>query len=308
MQFAVTRAIRPLGQVADNISRKLWLPSLTRSVVSVTLIFLPGFPAISTAMETQSGNRWRAGLAGWAIPENIVKQAPTNPWIHPPVYFQVGEVIVDSISHQKAREVVPDGGSILDIGCGGGVAAFACVPPATKVIGVDHQPEMLTMFAEGAKHRGVVSQNFEGFWPAIAGDIPVADVVTSHHVVYNVQDIEEFLLAMNAHALRRVVIEMPQQHPQHRSAPLWKHFWNLERPSKPTPQDLMKVLSEIGIKANLELWEGHMGRNVDLDQEAYFSTIRLCLPQSRQSEVKSQLEMTSQSTSRPLATIWWDIE
>ena len=181
-------------------------------------------------METQSGNKWRAGLARWAIPENILEQAPTNPWIHPPVYFQVGDVIADSISHQRAREEVPKCGSILDNGCGGGVAAFACVPPATHVIGVDHQPEMLTMFAQGAKNRGISSETFEGFWPAIAPEIPKADVVTAHHVVCNVQDIEEFIITMSAHALKRVVIEAPQQHPQSRSTPLWKHFWNLERP------------------------------------------------------------------------------
>ena len=48
-------------------------------------------------------------------------------------------------SHERAREAVPEGGSVLDVGCGGGVAAFALTPPATSVIGVDHQSEMLAM-------------------------------------------------------------------------------------------------------------------------------------------------------------------
>jgi SAM-dependent methyltransferase len=276
-------------------------------VVNAILIVRRGFPMNRRIRETQSGNKWRAALLGWSIPENILAQAPTNPWIHPPVYFEVGEIITDSISHQRAREALPRNGSILDIGCGGGVAAFACVPPARKVIGVDHQPEMLEMFTQGALKRGVESETFEGFWPAIAPKIPKADVVAAHHVVYNVQNIEEFLLKMSAHALERVVVEMPQQHPQNHSASLWKHFWKLERPFEPTPQNLLEVLQEIGIKANLELWEGEMRRIIDLDQEAYFSTIRLCLPQSRQDEVRAQLELLPHSTSRPLATLWWDV-
>lgn len=258
-------------------------------------------------MNTTAGDIWRTALGGWAIPQEILEQAPENPWIHPPVYFRVGNEIVDSISHQRAREAMPERGSILDIGCGGGVAAFACVPPAGKVIGVDHQPEMLAMFADGAKLRGVEFETVEGYWPEVGSKVSRADVVTAHHVVYNVQEIENFLISMNSHALRRVVIEMPQQHPQSRSAPLWKHFWNLERPSDPTPLDLMKVLEDLGIKARLEMWDGYMGRNVDLAQEAHYSTIRLCLPQSRLSEVREQLEVLSASTSRPLATIWWDV-
>lgn len=258
-------------------------------------------------MQIQTGSAWRRDLAEWSIPKRILDQAPENPWIYPPAYFQVDDVITDSVSHQKAREAVPAGGSILDIGCGGGVAALACVPPAAKAIGVDLQPKMLAMFVDSVKLRGVECESFEGLWPAIAPKVSNADVVTAHHVVYNVQEIEDFLLAMNSHARKRVVIEMPQQHPQSRFAPLWQHFWNLERPSVPTPTELMRVLIDLGIRANLELWDGYMGRNVDREQEAYYSTIRLCLPQARNNEVRAQLEMLSASTSRPLATIWWDV-
>ena len=51
-------------------------------------------------METAAGNIWRESLAAWAIPKEILDQAPENPWIHPPVMFQLPDVIEDSISHQ----------------------------------------------------------------------------------------------------------------------------------------------------------------------------------------------------------------
>jgi len=258
-------------------------------------------------METAAGNIWRDSLAAWAIPKEILDEAPENPWIHPPVMFQLPDVIEDSISHQRAREVITPGGSILDIGCGGGIAAFAVTPPATHVIGVDHQSEMLEMFEENAKARGLTSQEFDGFWPDVANEVPVADVVATHHVVYNVPKIEEFLLAMNAHAKKRVVIEMPQRHPLTTATPLWKHFWNLDRPMNPTPQDLMKVLAELGINAHLELWDGQMRTEADLVSQAHFSRIRLCLPESREQEVLDFLKEQPKVAIRNLATIWWDI-
>ncbi len=257
-----------------------------------------------------AGNYWRESLSAWAIPIEILDQAPENPWIHPPVMFQLPDVIEDSISHQRAREAIPSNpsnGSILDIGCGGGIAAFAVTPPASHVIGVDHQSEMLEMFSANAKARGTTCEVFDGFWPALADIVPTADVVTTHHVVFNVPEIEDFLLAMNSHAKKRVVIEMPQRHPLTTAAPMWKHFWNLDRPTEPTPTDLMKILREVGIEAKLELWDGSMRTEADLESQAHFSRIRLCLPESRENEVLEFLKEQPKIAIRNLATIWWDV-
>ena len=246
-------------------------------------------------------------LAAWAIPDEILKQAPENPWIHPPVLFQIPDVIEDSISHQRAREVMPESGSILDIGCGGGIAAFAVTPPAKLVIGVDHQNEMLDMFKANSHQRNVTCETIAGFWPQVADVAPVADVAVAHHVAYNVPQIEEFLLAMNSHATQRVVLELPQRHPLTTATPLWQHFWNLDRPATPTPEDLMKVLLELGINANLELWDGSMRGETDLNSQAHFSRIRLCLPASREHEVLEFFRAQPKISIRNLATIWWDV-
>ncbi len=258
-------------------------------------------------MRTSAGDYWREALSIWAIPQAILDQAPEDPWIHPPVMFQIPEQIEDTISHQRAREVIPAGGSILDIGCGGGIAAFAVTPPASHVIGVDHQGEMLEMFTQNAKARGVTSEVFEGFWPQVETSVPVADVAAAHHVTYNVPQIEDFLLAMSSHAKKRVVLEMPQRHPLTTAAPLWKHFWNLDRPVDPTPRDLMTVIRELGFNPHLELWDGSMRSEADLESTAHFSRIRLCLPESRESEVLEFLKSEPKIAIRNLATIWWDV-
>jgi len=256
---------------------------------------------VSTAAE-----KWASDLSAWGIPQEILDQAPESPWIHPPAVFTLPEVIADSPSHQRAREVLPEDGSVLDVGCGGGIATYAIAPPAGTVIGVDHQQEMLDMFAASAIERGLHYQEIFGDWPDVADQAPVADVVTCHHVVYNVSDIEPFLRALDAHADKRVVIEMPQNHPLASRRGAWQHFWELERPVNPTPHDLMDVLAALGIAAHFEIWEGATVKALPIEDEVRFLRIRLCLDNSRDQEIREFIEAEPVPAKRALATIWWD--
>jgi SAM-dependent methyltransferase len=258
-------------------------------------------------MPASAADRWRAALGAWAIPEEILAQAPESPWIHPPELFGVPDVIEVTPSHQRAREALPDGGSVLDVGCGGGVAAFALVPPASLVIGVDHQAAMLEMFSANAAKRGVACEVIDGFWPAVATATPNADVVTAHHVVYNVADITPFLEALTSHARRRVVLELPDHHPLSSLSEAWRHFWGLERPTSPTPDDLLDVLAELGIAARRTQWRGALRAETDLDQAVRFTRIRLCLGAERDADVRRFLEDHQTPTQRELSTVWWDV-
>lgn len=258
-------------------------------------------------MDTTQRENWAYALSEWAIPKEILDQAETSPWIHPPVLFQIPEEITATISHTRAVETLPAGGSVLDVGCGGGIASFALTPPAAHVIGVDHQDEMLAMYTENAEKHGATCQVFEGFWPEVAGDVPIADVVVCHHVLYNVADIGPFLEALNSHARSRVVIEMPIHHPLSNMSDAWKYFWNVERPSTPSDEDLMKVLAEIGINANVQRWSGQLRDRIDIDRDSEFMRVRLCLPPERLPEVREYLLANPLPTHRDIATIWWNV-
>ena len=142
----------------------------------------------------------------------------------------------------------------------------------------------------------------------IADEVQAADVVVSHHVVYNVPEIVPFIEALNSHARKRVVIEMPQQHPRASSNSAWKYFWNLDRPTAPTPQDLINVLKEMGIDAHLTLWNGKLPVEQNLEDAIRFMRIRLCLPANKDGEIEEFLGDNPPSEIRPLATIWWDIK
>jgi len=252
-------------------------------------------------------DKWRSDLESWAIPQKILDQTEVPPWFHPPTLFALPEKIWDSLSHQRAREAMPAGGTVLDIGCGGGIAAFAIAPPAAYVIGVDHQSEMLAMFAANAAERNLRCDVIEGLWPAVADETPMADVVTVHHVVYNVGDIKPFIEALNSHASKRVVIELPLVHPMTPRSKGWKHFWNLDRPTSPTADDFFTVLDEMGIQATMEKFEGRILLDEGEDDRVDYTLMRLCLPESRRDEVVEFLKTDPSPTSRQLAVIWWDI-
>ena len=137
-------------------------------------------------------------LAAWAIPEDILGQATADPWRFPPSLFSAHghEAPADSPSRRRALEVLPEGGTVVDVGCGPGAASLHLAPPASFVVGVDESAEMLAAFARAAQERGVSHREVEGRWPDVADAVPVADVVVSHHVFYNVPNLAAFALAL----------------------------------------------------------------------------------------------------------------
>lgn len=254
--------------------------------------------------------QWRLDLASWAIPDEILSRAETPPWIHPVAMFTVDDEIADSLSHERARAAVPLGGSVLDVGSGGGRASMALVPPATRLVAVDHQQEMLDAFVEAATRRSVDALTFLGDWPSVADEVPECDVVVCHHVAYNVADIGPFLAALDGHARRRVVLELPMHHPMSNMNPLWQQFWGLERPTRPTAHDLGRIATAMGLNARLEVWtDDTWGRRVDLPdaERVRFARIRLCLTEDRDAEVAAALIAQSDAQPRQVATLWWDV-
>lgn len=266
-------------------------------------------------MGNDASARWATDLGQWGIPEEILQQAPQSPWIHPVASFRPeGNLFVETPSRLRALEALERAGavgsgvalSVLDVGCGGGRAAFGLTPPATQVVGVDHQQGMLDVFAEEAATRGLTCTTVLGDWPDVADRTPACTVVTCHHVFYNVRDLVPFVQALHSHATERVVVEMPQHHPLSMLSAMWKHFWDLDRPTSPTSEDALEVVRALGIAAHLEHFEVRSEPKPVTDQDVEFTRIRLCLPASRDAEVRAVLE-ANPTTGRALSTLWWDV-
>jgi SAM-dependent methyltransferase len=265
-------------------------------------------------------DRWRADLEAWAIPADIAAAAEESPWMLPrQVFARRADRMMSAPggpSYERARETLEPRGSLLDIGAGAGAACLPLAPLASQVTAVDSEEDMLGLLAGRAARAGVDVRTVAGRWPDVAGTVAAADVVTCHHVLYNVADLMPFLTAMTGHARRRVVAEVTTVHPLTSLTPLWLRFHGLARPAGPTAADLLAILAEAGLDAGHTEWS----RPAEVDYASFAELAdvtrrRLCLPAERAGEVEAALaELGARreqpgdlgSSGRDVVTIWWE--
>ena len=249
---------------------------------------------------TEAGQHWSEQLLSWAIPEEIVAQAEVPPWAHDPKTFAVDETLdPTSPIFELARELLPlEGGTVMDIGCGGGRSSLPLAPRAKHIVGVDENPAMLARFQQAADEARVSLTEIQGRFPdvVIAGtksgqSVQPCDVVVCHHVFFNVADLEPFIVALTAMARLGVVVVMPKKHPQSTWNEGWKHFWNIDRPDGPTSDDAVKVIEGLGLEPEVFVVERPaMSRHAEDPASLVASARRrLCLPAHRDAEIEEWL-------------------
>ena len=269
---------------------------------------------------TELLGRWRDDLSAWAIPDRITSAVAESPWVLPrQVFARRADRLTHApagASYEQASEGLAPSGTVLDIGSGAGAACLPLAPYATTVTAVDTDERMLALLAERAGAVGLDLRTVAGQWPGVAGRLPPADVVTCHHVIYNVPEVEPFLAALTGHARRLVVVEMTTVHPLTALSPLWLRFHGLARPTRPTAADLLAILAEMGLKAGHTEWS----RPAEADYASFPELVdvtrrRLCLPPERAGEVEAAvLDMGIDrvrpgdlgSSGRDVVTIWWE--
>lgn len=254
---------------------------------------------------TTAAEHWASELAAWAIPDHIMAQAPESPWEFTPALFRPSlEPTPDTPSRIRAREVLPEGGSVLDVGCGGGAAGLALVPPAGRVTGFDQSQDLLDLFTGRAGELGIEFEAVQGSWPQDAAAVGPADVVVTHHVAYNVPDLAGFAAELTAHARNRVVMELSSFHPRYGVNHLWRHFWDVDRPEGPTADDAVAVLREAGIEPAVER-APRMRRSINREDRVASVRRYLCLPPERDPEIDALLG-DDVSAMGEVVTLWWD--
>lgn len=260
-----------------------------------------------------AAEHWKAQLDSWAIPDEIRASAPAFPYTMDPALFRPrrGET-GESLATARAGEAIARIGhrrvTAIDVGSGGGAASMALADQLHAVVGVDESPDMLALFAEEARHRGLDVRTVLGTWPEVAPAAGRADVVLCHHVAYNVADLASFATALGHAARHRVVMELTTTHPQTMSSPLWEQFWGLERPEGPTAADALDVIRAADIPATLETGPaGSLRREAPIEARAATTARMLCLGPDRIPEVRRAIEaLPPRSDER--AVIWWDVE
>lgn len=116
-----------------------------------------------------------------------------------------------TVSDRLAREALADGGTVVECrdwsGCG---EPATPAPPCDSGRPEHRAPRGIRAppAAAGLEHSEVT-----GTWPDIAAITSIVDVVMCHHLVYNVADLQTFASALDAHAGRRVPIELAEHQP-----------------------------------------------------------------------------------------------
>ncbi len=264
--------------------------------------------------------RWRGDLAAWAIPEHITAAVPESPWVLPRQVFARRADRVSAApsgpSYQRACAALEPPGSVLDVGSGAGAACLPLVPRATSLTAVDTDAVMLEHLSERMVAGGITARTVLGRWPEAAAEAGPADVVTCHHVLYNVPEVRPFVTALTESARRTVVAEMTMQHPLVSLNALWLRFHGLPRPTSPTAADLIQILEAMGLRPGHETWCRPGGRDYgSFDEMVDVTRRRLCLPPERAAEVASALAEAGLdpedpqdlgSSGREVVTAWWD--
>ncbi len=270
-----------------------------------------------------AADRWREQLAGWAIPEEIVANASESPWGFATECFrrrgEVAPAPEPTPTTRRALEALPAGGTVLDVGVGGGATSLPMAGSAGSIVGIDQQPDMLEGFLANAAAAGVEARAVTGAWPDAAADVEPADVVVAGHVFYNIPELEPFARALDAHARRRVVVELTDRHPLDWMRDLWLTFHDLERPDGPTADDAEAVLADLGLQVGRDerLVTGGFGGGGFARREDAIHSIRkrLCLPADRDAEIAEALGRRLRerdglwdvgAEERTVVTLWWD--
>jgi SAM-dependent methyltransferase len=256
--------------------------------------------------ESPAARRWREQLASWAIPPEIRAAAAASPWDLPVAPF-AGRArrqltAPDGVSYQRALEVLPTGGTVLDVGAGAGAASLALRERAGRIIAVDESPAMLDALRSIA---GSAVETIAGRWPDVAPQAPRADVIVCHHVLYNVPDIGPFVTALTAAARTRVVVEVTARHPMAPLNPLWMELHRVQRPSGPVAADALAAIEETGVAPRWTAWQ-RPAAPMDFDDLAAITCRRLCLGPDRLADVEAALRAQPVDEMRDLVTIWWD--
>ena len=271
-------------------------------------------------MNTTPLERWRDALAAWAIPDRILREAQASPWLPEPRVFirraASRKARPQGRSYERAREALPVRGTVIDVGAGAGAASLPLLDIAGSLIAVDTDAALLTELRAQAETHADKVRTVVGRWPDAAAKLPVADVVVCHHVLYNTADLQPFVAALDAHAHRRVVIEITEHHPLTRLNPLWKRFHDLDRPTTPTWVDAEAALRSF--HADLRVEHDHVPSDVSTGTwgELVGATCRrLCLPAERRDDVAAALvddgaqpddPSTWSPRDRGVVTLWWD--
>ena len=210
--------------------------------------------------------------------------------------------------------------TILDIGAGTGRHAVALAPHAQRVTALDPSPAMLAFLREDAEEASLDNIDvIEGAWPDAAGETPEADIVISANVLYPIEDVVPFLVAMDGHARRLCFLQLMTRQPWFDPPGLWQAVHGEPRRPQPAYMEAVNLLHQLGCYANVEIAWADIPRtfdSLDIAVERFAESVAVGDDEERRARLRAALEETLEIRSDgtlalagqrfPQATVWWE--
>ncbi|WP_298208026.1 class I SAM-dependent methyltransferase [Ferrimicrobium sp.] len=236
--------------------------------------------------------RWSSQLGEWAIPEEILAQAPESPWAFDPNAFrplreaslnQTQVALMNLLNRSPYR-------SVLDVGAGAGAAVLPIGSSIRSLLALDQNAMMLEVLAlESEATPEMLVETRVGDFFSLEPELGRFDVVTSQNVIYNIPDLFGFLEGLLAHAEVGVVLEMTLHHPHYGLNLLWEEFHQLQRPTNPTATDVIEALEMLGVTPKVAIGPG-LRRSFDPAQQIISTRRRLCLGSSEDRAIQLAIQ------------------
>ena len=151
-------------------------------------------------------------------------------------------------------DLVDNKSTALDVGGGAGRLALPMALKCEHVTVVEPSGSMIEQLRESADEAGIENVSItQALWNV--ANVDAADVALCAHVVYGVADIEPFIRKLEAHAKSLVVLLAFVESPMNRISRFWKPIHGEERIDMPALPELMNVLWEMGIYADVQMME-----------------------------------------------------
>ena len=176
----------------------------------------------------------------------------------------------------RVRDSVSADTTMLDVGAGTGRHTLALAPFVAGVTAVDPSEAMLGYLREDVASQGLQNvQTVLAEW--MDADLYEADVVLCSHVFYPIAEVVPFIRKLDAHAREQVFVYL-RVDPLPTDLGLWSEFHGSPLQLQPTALDLLNVLSQIGIAADLDVVQHRFTWTfADLDEAVEHIRNTLCL-------------------------------
>jgi SAM-dependent methyltransferase len=201
--------------------------------------------------ETQAGAAWkRAVEAEHEQSDRIREESASDDFWRPLAHRftppMKGEA-ADDDTVERLAELVSSGGTVLDVGAGGGRLAIPLAGLCDRVTAVEPSEAMREQLEATTTAWGVSNIKLvAGRWEEV--EVEPHDLVICAHVVYTVSDIEGFVKKLTAHARETVALVVFQRPAMAGYLPLWPKVHGEERISLPTLPEIEQLLPQMGIE------------------------------------------------------------